>query len=157
MKKGLLIAIMLFLLTTVSVTLLNYIINQQILSRILFGVDYNTYFTNYYSGTEGFIRLLSGSKMPYEQLFTFSKYIIIIICVSLEFVILRKMSTKYKLNKREFTIAISSFSILSLYNVILNIVLYHRIPSANFFTMPIIFIITTVIALNKYLREKIDN
>lgn len=157
MKKGLLIAIMLFLLTTVSATLLNYIINQQILSRILFGVDYNTYLTSYYSGTEGFIRLISESKMPYEQLFTFFKFIIIIICVSLEFVILRKMSTKYKLNKREFITAISSFSILSLYNVILNIVLYQKIPSANFFTMPIIFIITTIIALNKYLKEKIDN
>lgn len=157
MKKGLLIAIMLFLLTTVSATLLNYIINQQILSRILFGVDYNTYLTGYYSGTEGFIRLISEGKMPYEQLFMFSKYIIIIICIGLEFVILRKMSTKYKLNKREFIIAISVFSILSLYNVILNIVLYHRIPSANFFTRPIIFIITTIIALNMYLIEKIDN
>jgi len=157
MKKNIIIAVILFLTTTVLQILLNYIFNQQILSRILFGVDYNTYLTNYYSGITGFMGLISESKMPYEWLFTLSRNIMILVCIILAFVILKKMSTKYKLSTKDIIIVMIIFSILSLYNVIFSIILYHNIPSGKILTLPILFIITTFIGLNIFLREKNHN
>ena len=57
MKKSIFITVILFLFSTILQMLLNFIINEQIISRILYGVDYNTYFSNYYTGESRTIRV----------------------------------------------------------------------------------------------------
>lgn len=149
MKKSILIAIVLFLVSTVLYNILNVTINEQILSRILFGTDYTTYITNYYSGQAGFLDLISGDRMDYEWIFTISKYTIVIFCIFIVFIVIKKISKKYTVNKKEFIIAISIFSILSLYDFILYIVMFSKIPPVNFFALPFVFIISTFIGIYK--------
>lgn len=159
MKKNIFITIILFLASTVLQLVLNIIINEQIISRILYGVDYNTYFMNYYSGQGGLLGLISGSKMPYEWVFSISKFIIVILCVIIIFLIIKKLKTKYTVTKKDFTIIISLFSILSLYNVILYIVMFYNIPPIKFFVLPILFIMSAYISIYKmmYLKSNKDN
>lgn len=149
MKKVLKITIIMFLVSSILQILLNYIINEQILSRVLFGVDYRTYFMNYYQGMSGLIGLLSGDKMPYDWLFTISKYIIVFGCVILLFFTIKKLSKKNTINKKEFYIIMVLFSLLALHEVILYIFLFFRIPTMNFFIIPIIFIVSAYIFINK--------
>ena len=117
MKKNIFITVILFLASSVLQLLLNIIINEQIISRILYGVDYNTYFMNYYSGKDGLLGLIFGNKMPYEWIFSLSKFVIAMLCVIIIFLIIKKLKAKYTITKREFIIIMSLFSILSLYNI----------------------------------------
>ena len=149
MKKVFKITLIMFLVSSILQILLNYIINEQILSRILFGVDYSTYFMNYHQGMSGFIGLISGAKMPYEWLFTISKYIIVLFCVILLFFTIKKLSRNNTINKKEFYIIIGLFSLLALHDVILYIALYLRIPPIKFFIVPIIFIASAFVFVYK--------
>lgn len=149
MKKIFKITLIMFLVSSILQILLNYIINEQILSRLLFGVDYSTYFTNYYQGMSGLIGLISGAKMPYEWLFTISKYIIVLVCVILLFFTIKKLSRNNTINKKEFYIIIGLFSLLALHDVILYIALYLRIPPMKFFIVPIIFIASAFVFVYK--------
>lgn len=153
MKKIFKITIIMFLVSSILQILLNYIINEQILSRLLFGVDYSTYFMNYYQGTSGFIGLISGTKMPYDWLFTISKYIIIFVCVILLFFTTKKLSKNNTINQKEFYIIMGLFSLLALHQVILYISLYFRIPPMKFFVVPIIFIVSAYIFVYKLLYQ----
>lgn len=153
MKKIFKITIIMFLVSSILQRLLNYIINEQILSRLLFGVDYSTYFMNYYQGMSGFIGLISGAKMPYEWLFTISKYIIVFGCVILLFFTIKKLSKNNTLNKKEFYIIMGLFSLLALYEVILYISLYFRVPPMKFFVVPIIFIVSAYIFVYKMIYQ----
>ena len=155
MKKILKITIIMFLVSSILQSVLNYIINEQILSRILFGVDYSTYFMNYYQGMSGLIGLISDKKMPYEWLFTISKYIIVFACVIVLFFTIKKLNKNNTVNKKEFSIIMVLFSILVLYEVILYIAVYFRIPSINFFIVPAIFIISAYIFVYKIMYQKI--
>ena len=153
MKKIFKITIIMFLVRSILQILLNYVINKQILSRILFGVDYSTYFMNYYQGMSGLIGLISDAKMPYEWLFTLSKYIIIFGCVILLFFTIKKLSKNNTINKKEFFIIMGIFSLLALHEVILYISLYFRIPPMKFFVVPIIFIVSAYIFVYKMLYQ----
>lgn len=154
MKKILKITLIMFLVTSILQLLLNYIINEQIISRILFGVDYSTYFMNYYQGMSGLIGLISGAKMPYEWLFTISKYIIVLVCVILLFFTIKKLSRNNTISKKEFYIIIGLFSLLALHEVIIYIVLRLRIPPMKFFIIPFIFIVSAfVFGYNMIYRE----
>lgn len=159
MKKSIKIITLLFLGSTVLQLLLNIIINEQIISRIIYGVDYNTYFMNYYSEQGGLIGLISGSKMPYEWVFLLSKFVIAILCVIIIFLIIRKLKEKYTVTKRELIIIMTLFSILSLYNVILYIIKFYRIPPIKFFAIPILFIVSAFMGIYKmmYLKFNKDN
>lgn len=159
MKKNIFITIILFLASTVLQLLLNIIINEQIISRILYGVDYNTYFMNYYSGQGGLIGLVSGSKMSYEWVFSISKFIIAILCIIIIFLIIKKLKKKYIVTKKDFITIMSLFSILSLYNVILYIIMFYNIPPIKFFVLPILFIISVYVGIYKmmYVRSNKDN
>ena len=108
MKKIFKITIIMFLVSSILQILLNYIINEQILSRLLFGLDYSTYLMNYYQGISGFIGLISDAKMPYEWLFTISKYIIVFCCVILLFFTIKKIGKNNTINNG--TIFIISFT-----------------------------------------------
>ena len=154
MKKILKITIIMFLVSSILQSVLNYIINEQILSRILFGVDYNTYFMNYYQGMSGFIGLISNTQMPYEWLFTITKYIIVLACVIVLFFTIKKLNKNNIVNKKEFFVIMVLFSILVLYEVILYIGLYFRIPSINFCIVPAIFIISSHIFVYKIMYQK---
>lgn len=149
MKKIFKITLIMFLVSSLLQILLNYIINEQILSRLLFGVDYSTYFMNYYQGMSGLIGLISEAKMPYEWLFTISKYIIVLVCVILLFFTIKKLSRNNTINKKEFYIIIGLFSLLALHDVILYIALYLRIPPIKFFIVPIIFIASAFVFVYK--------
>ena len=153
MKKILKITIIMFLVSSILQILLNYIINEQILSRLLFGVDYSTYFMKYYQGKSGFIGLISDTKMPYDWLFTISKYIIIFCCVILLFFTIKKLSKNNTINPKEFCIIMGLFSLLTLHQVILYISLYFRIPPMKFFVVPIIFIVSAYIFIYKMLYQ----
>lgn len=159
MRKNIKIITLLFLGSTVLQLLLNIIINEQIISRIIYGVDYNTYFMNYYSGQGGLIGLISGSKMPYEWVFSISKFVIAILCVIIIFLIIRKLKAKYTLTKREFITIMILFSILSLYHVISYIIKFYSIPPIKFFALPILFIVSAFIGIYKmmYLKFNKDN
>ena len=154
MKKNIFITIILFLASTVLQLLLNIIINEQIISRILYGVDYNTYFMNYYSGQGGLLGLISESKMPYEWIFSVSKFIIAILCVITIFFIIKKLKTKYTVTKKDFITIMSLFSILSLYNVILYMIMLYNIPPIKFFVLPILFIISAYVGIYKMMYLK---
>ena len=153
MKKILKITIIMFLVSSILQLLLNYMINEQIISRLLFGVDYSTYFMNYYQGMSGFVDLISDDKMPYEWIFIISKYIIVFVCVILLFFTIKKLSKKNTLCKKEFYIIMGLFSLLTLHNVLLYISLYFRIPPMNFFWVPIIFIFSAYIFVYKMIYQ----
>lgn len=153
MKKIIKITVVLFLLTTILNILLNYIVTEQILSRILFGVDYNTYFTNYYSGTTGLLKLISENKMPYEWIFQLSKIIIAAICIFIAWITIKKLKNKYTVTKKEFIIIMIIFSMLSLYNIVFYILMFYRIPPAKFLVLPILYIVSVGTAIYKIMGE----
>ena len=159
MKKNIFITGILFLASSVLQLLLNIVINEQIISRILYGVDYSTYFMNYYSGQGGLLGLISENKMPYEWVFLLSKFAIAMLCVIIMFLIIKKLKTKYTITKKEFIIIMSLFSILSLYNVILYIIKFYSIPPIKFFTLPVLFIVSVYVGIYKimYLKDNKDN
>lgn len=101
----------------------------------------------------GLIGLISDAKMPYEWLFTLSKYIIIFGCVILLFFTIKKLSKNNTINKKEFFIIMGIFSLLALHEVILYISLYFRIPPMKFFVVPIIFIVSAYIFVYKMLYQ----
>ena len=149
MKKILKITIIMFLVTTMLRILLNWIINEQILSRILFGVDYNTYFMNYYQGMSGLLGLITNTKMPYEWLFTIFRYIIVLGCIILLFFTIKRISKNNNINKKEFYIIMGLFSLLTLYEVIIYSILYLRMPPMRFFIIPVIFIVSAFVFVYK--------
>lgn len=157
MKKILRITIIMFLVTTILQILLNYIINEQILSRLLFGVDYNTYLMNYHQGMSGLIGLLSNTKMPYNWLFTISKYAIVLVCIIVLFFTIKKLSKNNTFNKKELYIIMVLFSLLTLHDVVYYVVLFFRIPPMSFFVIPIIFIISTFIFMDRMLYKANSN
>ncbi len=159
MKKNIFITIILFLVSTVLQQVLSFIINEQVISRILYGVDYNTYFMEYYSGSSGMIKMISGSSIPYEWVFSISNFIIAIVCVIIIFLIIKKLKTKYTITKKDFTIIMILFSTLSLYNVFLYIVMFYNIPPIKSFVWPILFIISAYVGIYKmmYLKSNKDN
>ena len=149
MKKIVVIIAVLFSVSTILQNVLTIVVNEQILSRVLFGVDYDTYLTNYYSGQNRLIDLISGSKMPYEWLFTLSKYMITILCIIITFLVIKEFKQKYTITKKEFVIIMSVFSILSLYDVILYIVMFQYIPPFKFFIIPCLFIFVVYMCIYK--------
>ena len=155
MKKSILISIILFLFSTILQMLLNFIVNEQVISRILYGTDYSTYFMNYYSGQHGLVGLISGDKMPYSWIFSISNIIIALLCVVIIFVIIKRLKIKYTITKKEFVIIMSIFSILSLCNVILYIIKFHNIPPIKYFYLPLLFIVSVYIGIyeNMYLKN----
>ena len=156
MKKSVFISVILFLCSTILQMLLNFIVNKQVISRILYGVDYNTYFMNYYSKQGGLVALISGDKMPYSWVFSISNIIIALLCVIIIFVIIKKLKTKYTTTKKEFVMTMIIFSLLSLWNVILYIIKLHNIPTIKSFYLPILFIVSVYIGIykNLYLKSK---
>lgn len=159
MKKSIFITSILFLFSTILQLLLDSIINGQIISRILYGVDYYTYRENYYSetGIVGFFRLVSVNKMPYEWVFSLSKFIIAILCVVVMFLIIRKLKVKYTVTKGEFITIMGLFSMLSLYHVIIYVIKLYSIPPIKFFILPTLFIVSTYVGIYKMLYQKCDN
>lgn len=153
MKKVLKITIIMFLVSSILQMLLNYIINEQLLSRLLFGVDYSTYLMNNIQEMSGLIGLISDSQMPYEWLFTISNYIIVFVCVILLFFTIKKLSKNNTLNKKEFNIVILLFSLLVLHDVILYVFLFFSIPSIDLFIVPTIFIVLTYIWVHKMMYQ----
>lgn len=153
-KKMLKIIICMFIVTSILQILLKYIINTQILSRILFGVDYNTYAMNYYQGLEGLIGLISNQKIPYDWIFVLSQNIIVFCCVIALYFTIKKLSKNNKLNKKEFYTIISGFSLLSLYEVIIYIFLFFQIPPVKISIIPIIFIVSAYMYVYKIMYQK---
>ena len=87
--------------------------------------------------------------MPYQWIFTTSKYIIILACVILLFFTIKKLSKNNTINKEEFIIIMLLFSLLTLHDVILYIAVYLRIPPMKIFIVPVIFIVSAFIFVYK--------
>ena len=156
MKKILKITIILLIVSSLMQMALRYIINEQLLSRMLFGVDYSTFFSNYYaSNMKGLMNIVSGKKPPYSWLFTTSKYIIDLVCVLLLFLTVRKLSKNNTINKKELLIITILFSIITLYYPILFTIMLLSIPPLWYFFEPSIFIIAAFIFLYKMLYKKV--
>ena len=153
-KKIIKITIIMFLVSSILQLFLNYTINEQILSRLLYGMDYNTYISSQLQqGMKGLIWAISGNQMPYEWVFTISKWVIVLICVLLLFFTIKKLSKNNSLNKNEFYITIVLFSLLALYNVILHTIFLKSIPQMNYFSVPIVFIVSAGILSFKMLYK----
>ena len=157
MKKKILIIVLFFSVSNVLYIALKYIVNTQILSRILYGVDLNTYINMKMTNSNGLVWLLSDDKMPYEWVFTLSNYIIIALCVFATYIMTKKLGKKYILNKQEFIIVMVIFAILSLYESIFTLITYHRIISLQILRVPILFIITAIIGSYKNMYKKQNN
>ena len=149
MKKSILIGITLFLVTAVLQMVLKIVVNEQIISRILFGVDYTTYMTEQLN----FIDLLSNSAMPYEWVFNCSNYIITLLCIAVMFIVIKKLSKKNKISKKEFITIGIIFALLSFYEVIMYLVLYHLLPNLKMFINPLIYIVLAIIGLYKFMYK----
>ena len=156
MKKKILIIGLLFSVSTVLYVALKYIVNTQILSRILYGVDLNTYINMRMTNSNGLFWLLSNDKMPYEWIFTLSNYIIIALCVLATYIMTKKLGKKYTLNKKELIIVMIIFAILSLYESIFSLITYQRIISLQILRVPILFIITAFIGNYKNMYKKTE-
>ena len=154
MKKKMAIIIVLFITSTVLYSALKYVVNTQFISRILYGMDLNTYMNMQMQNINGFIGLLSNEKMPYEWIFTLSNYTIIVVCIIVTYIMTRNLGKKYSLNKKEITIAMIIFSILSLYELIYSLIIYHRIISLQILKVPILFVITAIIGTYKNIYKK---
>lgn len=154
MKKKVLILGILFLVSTVLCVVLKYVINTQILSRILYGMDLNTYMNMRLQSVSGFIGLLANDKMPYEWVFTLSNWIIVAFCIFVTYISTKKLGKKYSLNKNELIIVIIIFSILSLYESIFCLISYGRIISLQILRIPILFIITVIMGSIKNIYKK---
>lgn len=153
MKKKISIIIILFIVSNVLYVTLKYVVNTQILSRILYGMDLNTYMDMQMKNI-GFMELLSNKKRPYEWIFTLSNYIIIVLCIISTYIMTKKLGKKYSLNKRESIIVIIIFSILSLYELLFSLFIYHRIISLKILIVPILFIIVVSIGTYKNIYKK---
>lgn len=154
MKKKMSIIIVLFITSTVLYSALKYVVNTQFISRILYDMDLNTYMNMQMQNINGFIGLLSNEKMPYEWIFTLSNYTIIVVCIIVTYIMTRNLGKKYSLNKKEITIAMIIFSILSLYELIYSLIIYHRIISLQILKVPILFVITAIIGTYKNIYKK---
>ena len=146
MKKKIFIIIMLFIVSIVLYNTLRYVVNTQILSRILYGMDFDTYINLQMKNINS---LLSNDKIPYEWVFTISNYIILALCIIVTYITTKKIGEKYALSKKEFIIVMIIFSILSLYESIFSLITYHRIISFQILQVPILFIITAIIGSYK--------
>jgi len=153
MKKILKITILLFIVSSIMQIALEYIINEQLLSRILYGVDYSTYFSNYATNGDNLMAVISGEKPAYSWLFTISKYVIGLVCVLLLFFTVKRLSKNNTLSKKELLIIIILFSILSLHTPILYVLVSLSIPPISYFIEPAIFIISAFIFLYKMLYK----
>lgn len=154
MKKKISIIIILFIVSNVLYVTLKYVVNTQILSRILYGMDLNTYMDMQMQNINGFIWLLSNKKRPYEWIFTLSNYIIIVLCIIAIYIMTKKIGKKYSLNKKESIIVIIIFSMLSLYELLFSLFIYHRIISLKILIVPILFIIVVSIGTYKNIYKK---
>lgn len=146
MKKKFFIIIILFIVSIVLYNTLRYVVNTQILSRILYGMDFDTYINLQMKNINS---LLSNDKIPYEWVFTISNYIILALCIIVTYITTKKIGEKYALSKKEFIIVMIIFSILSLYESIFSLITYHRIISFQILQVPILFIITAIIGSYK--------
>ena len=146
MKKKIFIIIILFIVSIVLYNTLRYVVNTQILSRILYGMDFDTYINLQMKNINS---LLSNDKIPYEWVFTISNYIILALCIIVTYITTKKIGEKYALSKKEFIIVMIIFSILSLYESIFSLITYHRIISFQILQVPILFIITAIIGSYK--------
>lgn len=146
MKKKIFIIIILFIVSTVLYNTLRYVVNTQILSRILYGTDLDTYINLQMKNINA---LLSNDKMPYEWVLTLSNYIIIGLCIIVTYIMTKRIGKKYVLSKKEFIIVMIIFSIISLYESIFSLITYHRIISFQILQVPILFIITAIIGSYK--------
>lgn len=146
MKKKIFIIIILFIVSIVLYNTLRYVVNTQILSRILYDMDFDTYINLQMKNINS---LLSNDKMPYEWVFTISNYIILALCIIVTYITTKKIGEKYALSKKEFIIVMIIFSILSLYESIFSLITYHRILSFQILQVPILFIITAIIGSYK--------
>ena len=146
MKKKIFIIIMLFIVSIVLYNTLRYVVNTQILSRILYGMDFDTYINLQMKNINS---LLSNDKIPYEWVFTISNYIILALCIIVTYITTKKIGEKYALSKKEFIIVMIIFSTLSLYESIFSLITYHRIISFQILQVPILFIITAIIGSYK--------
>lgn len=146
MKKKIFIIIILCIVSIVLYNTLRYVVNTQILSRILYGMDFDTYINLQMKNINS---LLSNDKMPYEWVFTISNYIILALCIIVTYITTKKIGEKYALSKKEFIIVMIIFSILSLYESIFSLITYHRIISFQILQVPILFIITAIIGSYK--------
>ena len=154
MKKKIFITISLFIVSTVLCVSLKCILNTQILSRMIYGMDFNTYMNMQMQNDNGFTGLLSNKKMPYEWVFTLSNYMILALCIIATYIMTKKLGKKYTLSKKEITIVMVAFSILSLYELIFSLIMYHRIISLQILKVPILFIITVGIGTYKNIYKK---
>ena len=146
MKKKIFIIIILCIVSIVLYNTLRYVVNTQILSRILYGMDFDTYINLQMKNINS---LLSNDKIPYEWVFTISNYIILALCIIVTYITTKKIGEKYALSKKEFIIVMIIFSILSLYESIFSLITYHRIISFQILQVPILFIITAIIGSYK--------
>ena len=146
MKKKIFIIIILFIVSIVLYNTLRYVVNTQILSRILYDMDFDTYINLQMKNINS---LLSNDKIPYEWVFTISNYIILALCIIVTYITTKKIGEKYALSKKEFIIVMIIFSILSLYESIFSLITYHRIISFQILQVPILFIITAIIGSYK--------
>ena len=146
MKKKFFIIIILFIVSIVLYNTLRYVVNTQILSRILYGMDFDTYINLQMKNINS---LLSNDKIPYEWVFTISNYIILALCIIVTYITTKKIGEKYALSKKEFIIVMIIFSTLSLYESIFSLITYHRIISFQILQVPILFIITAIIGSYK--------
>ena len=145
MKKKIIIISLLFLVSTILYIALKYVVNTQILSRILYGMDFNTYMNMQLQSANGFIGVLSNNKMSYDWVFTLSNWIIIAVCVFATYRMTKRIGRKYVLNINELISIIIIFSALSLYELIFSLISYHRIISLQILKAPILFIIVVII------------
>ena len=157
MKKSILIISLLFLVSTILYIALKYVVNTQILSRILYGMDFNTYMNMQLQSANGFIGVLSNNKMSYDWVFTLSNWIIIAVCVFATYRMTKRIGRKYVLNKNELISIIIIFSILSSYELIFSLISYHRIISLQILEVPILFIIVVIIGSIKNLYKEQNN
>ena len=157
MKKKIIIIFTLFIASTVLYSVLKYTINTQLLSRIIYGMDYNSYLNSSFAGIGGFLNIISGVKMPYEWLFTLSNYIFILIAIIITYIATVKLGKKYKLNSKEFIIVMILFSILSLYESIYILIAYKQLVPIELLKVPILYIVTAFIGIYRNIyRKSID-
>ena len=147
MKKIIFISIILVLESTVLSFLLNTIFTNNILSRVVYGVDYSTYLEQ-----SSFLEILVGS--PTQWIFDLSRGIITILCIVVMFFTIKKLKRKYIVTKEELKKIMIIFSIITLYEVILYAIMFHSIPPFNFFIQPIVFIFTAFICIYKFMYIK---
>ena len=145
MKKKIIIISLLFLVSTILYVALKYVVNTQILSRILYGMDFNTYMNMQLQSASGFSEVLFNNKISYDWVFALSNWIIIVVCFVATYIMTKRIGSKYVLNKNELISIITIFSVLSSYELIFSLISYHRIISLQILEAPILFIIVVII------------